>query len=125
MAYSTQGRQIAEETGDLVGLAWIAFDRAWTLHGQGLLSEAHDAAREAMARGEELGELRLVAWAGSMLILIQTDLQLDASAYATAERIIARADELGQPALRAAPDHNGENKSISPSSVAKQTISCP
>lgn len=78
-----------------------------------------------MARGEELGELRLVAWAGSMLILIQTDLQLDASAYATAERIIARADELGQPALRAAPDHNGENKSISPSSVAKQTISCP
>src|SRR5258707_11047148 len=35
-----------------------------------------------------------------MLIVIQTDLQLDASAYATAERIIARADELGQPALR-------------------------
>jgi DNA-binding SARP family transcriptional activator len=100
MAYSTQGRQIAEETGDLVGLAWIAFDRAWSLHGQGLLSQAHDAAREAMARGEELGELRLVAWAGSMLIVIQTDLQLDASAHATAERIIARADELGQPALR-------------------------
>jgi tetratricopeptide (TPR) repeat protein len=100
MAYSTQGRQIAEETGDLVGVAWIAFDRAWSLHGQGLLSEAHDAAREAMARGEELGELRLVAWAGSMLVVIRADLQLDASAHATAERIIARADELGQPALR-------------------------
>jgi DNA-binding SARP family transcriptional activator len=100
MAYSAQGRQIAEETSDLVGLAWIAFDRAWSLHGQGLLSEAHDAAREAMARGEELGELRLVAWATSMLVLIQTDLQLDALALATAERIVARADELGQPALR-------------------------
>jgi tetratricopeptide (TPR) repeat protein len=100
MAYSIQGRQIAEETGDLVGLAWIAFDRAWSLHGQGLLSQAHDAAQEAMARGEELGEQRLVAWAGSMLVLIQADLQLDAAAHATAERMIARADELGQPALR-------------------------
>ena len=100
IAYSTQGRQIAEETGDLVGLAWIAFDRAWSLHGQGLLNQAHDAAREAMARGEALGELRLAAWAGSMLVLIQADLQIDAAAHATAERIIARADELGQPALR-------------------------
>jgi tetratricopeptide (TPR) repeat protein len=99
-AYITHGRQIAEETSDLVGLAWIAFDQAWSLHGQGLLHEAHDAACEAMARGEELGELRLVAWATSMLVLIQTDLQLDALALATAERIVARADELGQPALR-------------------------
>jgi tetratricopeptide (TPR) repeat protein len=41
-----------------------------------------------------------VAWAGSMLVVIQADLQLDDSAYTTAERIIARADELGQPALR-------------------------
>jgi DNA-binding SARP family transcriptional activator len=100
MAYSTQGRQIAEETSDLVGLAWIAFDRAWSLHGQGLLNQAHDAAHEATARGEELGEQRLVAWAGNMLVLIQADLQLDAAAHATAERMIARADELGQPALR-------------------------
>jgi DNA-binding SARP family transcriptional activator len=100
MAYSTQGGQIAEETGDLVGLAWIAFDRAWCLQGQGRLSEAHNAAREAVARGEELGELRLLAWAGSMLVVIQADLQLDTSAFATAERMITRADELGQPALR-------------------------
>jgi tetratricopeptide (TPR) repeat protein len=35
-----------------------------------------------------------------VLVLIQADLQLDDSAYATAERMIARADELGQPALR-------------------------
>lgn len=98
--YSMQGRQLSEEIGDLVGLAWIAFDRAWSLHGQGRLSEAHDAAREAVARGEELGELRLVAWAGSMLVLIQADLQLDDSACAMAERMIARTDELGQPALR-------------------------
>jgi tetratricopeptide (TPR) repeat protein len=100
LEYSAQGRQFAEETGDLVGLAWIAFDRAWSLHGQGLLWEAHAAAREAVARGEELGELRLAAWSGSMLVLIQTDLQIDEPAHTAAERMIARADELGQPALR-------------------------
>jgi tetratricopeptide (TPR) repeat protein len=100
MTYSTEGRQIAEDISDLVGLAWIAFDRAWSLHGQGLLDQARDAAHEAMARGEELGEQRLVTWAGNMLVLIQADLQLDAAAHAIAERMIARADELGQPALR-------------------------
>lgn len=97
---STQGQQIAEEIGDLVGLAWIAFDRAWSFHGQGLLQEAQAAAREAVARGEELGELRLVAWASSLTVLIQTDLQLDESAYPFAEQNITRADQLGQPALR-------------------------
>jgi hypothetical protein len=100
LAACAQGRQIAEETGDLVGLAWNAFDRAWSLHGQGRLHEAHEAAREALARGDELGELRLSAWAGSMLVLIEADMQLDESARAMAERMIARADELGQPALR-------------------------
>ncbi len=41
-------------------------------------------------------------WPGlaDVLVVIQADLQLDDSASATAARMIARADELGQPALR-------------------------
>lgn len=100
LEYSKQGRQLSEQIGDLVGLGWIAFDRAWCLHGQGRLSEACDAAQEAVTRGEELGERRLVTWAADMLVLIQTDLQLDDAAAAMGKRMIVEADELGQPALR-------------------------
>lgn len=97
--YIVKGTEVAEATGDLISLAWLAFDRAWYLHGQGALVEASGAAAEAMARAAELGESRLEAWAGGMAVLIQADLGHETGAE-LAERIVAQADQLGHPALR-------------------------
>jgi tetratricopeptide (TPR) repeat protein/transcriptional regulator with XRE-family HTH domain len=95
LEYGASDREIGEKTGALARVAWAEMSRAEALFGRGDLPLALETAQTALALAERLDERRVAMDLGSLLVRIETDLGLEATARADGERWVQRSDRVG------------------------------
>lgn len=105
LTYAARQRQMAEEIGSQINMAWSEWCRAVAGYGQGNLLKALDAAHGALAMAETFGDKRLVVLIKSLLSRIECDLGEEEAAQADAEYALERADESGEVLMKCASRH--------------------
>ncbi len=96
LEYAARDQQIAEKIGSQGRLAWAETTRIYAYHGLGDLNKAIEAANNAQALAEKIGDTRLTVNIRAKRASVEVDLDDDEAADANIAYALERAEEYGQ-----------------------------